>query len=183
MAARTKSVRRSAVTKSPAPAAGKKLAKRQVAVGKTPGAGGKTRQAGKPAVGKAPVRKSLGAGGASRKKVTPQPGPAPARPPRKLTPAPRRVSLGRPRVVGEELLDLVFKEDFHARQIFVFLGVRTVRELEEFGPQQILDKAAQPLKETVDRIRARLAMLNRALRDDQEFALRFLEQFAAESSS
>lgn len=91
-----------------------------------------------------------------------------------------RVSLGRPKVVGEELLDLVFKEDFHARQIFVFLGVRTVRELEEFGPQQILDKAAQPLKETIDRIRRRLAMLNRALCEDQDFAVRFLERVAAE---
>lgn len=79
------------------------------------------------------------------------------------------------------MLDLVFKEDFHARQIFVFLGVRTVRELEEFGPQQILDKAATPLKETIDRIRRRLAMLNRALRNDQEFAAKFLERVAAES--
>ncbi len=95
--------------------------------------------------------------------------------------APRAV-LGRPKVVGEELLDLVFKEDFHARQIFVFLGVRTVRELEDFGPQQILDKAAQPLKETIDRIRRRLALLNRALRDDQEFAVKFLERTGAESS-
>ena len=85
-------------------------------------------------------------------------------------------------MVGEELLDLVFKEDFHARQIFVFLGVRTVRELEDFGPQQILDKAAQPLRETVDRIRRRLALLNRSLRDDQEFAATFLEHLADETS-
>jgi len=183
MAARTKSVRRSAVPKSPAPAAGKKRAKPKTAAGKTAVARGKGSPPGKPAAGKAPVRKALGPTAASRKKVTPKPAPAPAKVTRKATPSPRRVSLGRPKVVGEELLDLVFKEDFHARQIFVFLGVRTVRELEEFGPQQILDKAAQPLKETVDRIRARLAMLNRSLREDQEFAVRFLERFAAEISS
>ncbi len=110
----------------------------------------------------------------------------PAAPRGKAAPQPKkvapRVSLGRPTVVGEELLDLVFKEDFHARQIFVFLGVRTVRELEEFGPQQILDKAAQPLKESIDRIRRRLAILNRALRDDEEFAVKFLERVAAEGS-
>ena len=59
-------------------------------------------------------------------------------------------SLGRPKVVGEELLDLVFKEDFYARQIFVFLGVRTVRELEEFPPEQIFERAAQPIRETIE---------------------------------
>jgi hypothetical protein len=64
----------------------------------------------------------------------------------------------------------------------VFLGVRTVRELEDVGPQQILDKAAQPLRESIDRIRRRLALLNRSLRDDQEFAAKFLERLADETS-
>ena len=188
MAAPAQSVRRSA---APAAAARKsptsKTAAAKAAAGKsavpkpTVSARGKA-----PQPAKAAPHQALAKSPVAKKKVAAKPAPTPTvsrgkavSPPKKSAPS---VSLGRPKVVGEELLDLVFKEDFHARQIFVFLGVRTVRELEDFGPQQILDKAAQPLKETIDRIRRRLALLNRALREDQEFAIRFLERLATETT-
>ncbi len=72
------------------------------------------------------------------------------------------------------MLDLVFKDDFYARQIFVFLGVRTVNELEQFQPGQIYEKATGPIRESIERIRERLALLNRALAGDQEFAVKYL---------
>jgi len=96
---------------------------------------------------------------------------------------PKKVSLGRPRAVGEEALDMVFKEDFHARQIFVFLGVATLKQLEEFGPDEIFDKAVLPVRETIDRIRRRLALLNRFLADDRQYAVDFLSKMRAEQSA
>lgn len=192
MAARSQSVRRTAVPKStarrgavPGSSAAESKARKSSAAKSPASARGR-----KPSAAQAPSRTALAQSAAAKPKASPKPAPAPAPVPAaprgKAAPQPKkvapRVSLGRPTVVGEELLDLVFKEDFHARQIFVFLGVRTVRELEEFGPQQILDKAAQPLKESIDRIRRRLAILNRALRDDEEFAVKFLERVAAEGS-
>ena len=47
-------------------------------------------------------------------------------------------SLGRPKVTGEEDLDLFFKEDYHARQIFKFLSVRTLKDLERYSAGEIL---------------------------------------------
>jgi|SRR5579872_6843547 len=79
-------------------------------------------------------------------------------------------SLGRPKVTGDELLYLLFKEDYHARQIFEFLRVRTVKELEEFSPGEILRRLSNPIKATVDRIRSSLAERNRCLVGDEEFA-------------
>jgi len=185
MATRPPSVRRSAAPKSPGPrSTAPKTSNRKSAASQT-SASARGKQ---PSAAQAAPRPALAKPSAAKQKGSPKraPAPRPAVPQSKPSPQPKkaapRVSLGRPKVVGEELLDLVFKEDFHARQIFVFLGVRTVRELEDFGPQQILDKAAQPLRETVDRIRRRLALLNRSLRDDQEFAATFLEHLADETS-
>src|SRR5688572_19671637 len=79
-------------------------------------------------------------------------------------------SLGRPKVTGEELLFMLFKEDYHARQIFDFLRVERVKELEQFSPQQIVKLLSRPITETVDRIRRKLAEKNRCLREDAEFA-------------
>lgn len=79
-------------------------------------------------------------------------------------------SLGRPRVTGEELLFLLFKEDYHARQIFDFLRVEKVKDLEQYSPQQIVKLLSRPITETVDRIRRKLAEKNRCLRDDENFA-------------
>jgi hypothetical protein len=83
----------------------------------------------------------------------------------------RALALGRPKVTGEELLFLLFKEDYHARQIFDFLRVERVKELEEYTPQQIIKRLTKPITETVDRIRRKLAQNNRCLRDDAEFAV------------
>ena len=86
------------------------------------------------------------------------------------------VSLGRPLVTQEEKLYMLFQHDYHARQIFEFLRVNTVKELEEFSPQQIVRRVSKPVFDTVDRIRAKLAEMKRALRDDEEFAKEFREQ-------
>ena len=85
--------------------------------------------------------------------------------------APTRVSLGRPKVTGDEELYMLFREDYHARQIFEFLRVETVRELERFSPQQIVDRLSAPIVETVLRIRRTLAGLNRSLAGDEAYAL------------
>jgi len=55
--------------------------------------------------------------------------------------------------------------------VFQFLRVHTVRELEQFSPQEILRRLTQPVRETVDQIRRTLADKNRHLADDLEFAL------------
>lgn len=80
-------------------------------------------------------------------------------------------SLGRPTVSLEEKLFLLFKEDYHARQIFEFLRAETVRDLEELTPEEIVKRLSQPIRQSVQRIRLKLAAHNRCLRDDQEFAL------------
>lgn len=94
----------------------------------------------------------------------------------KKPPAPTPVAepvptLGRPKVTGEEDLDMLFKEDYHARQIFKFLNVATVKQLEQFSAPEILRRLSRPIKETVERIRRSLAERNRCLEGDEEFAL------------
>ena len=84
---------------------------------------------------------------------------------------PKTPSLGRPTVSFEEKLFLLFREDFHARQIFEFLRAETVRDLEQFSPEEIVKRLSQPIRQSVQRIRLKLAQHNRCLRDDQEFAL------------
>jgi hypothetical protein len=79
-------------------------------------------------------------------------------------------SLGRPLVTGEEKLYLLFREDYHARQIFEFLRVETVRELEQYSPQEIVHRLSRPIRQTVDVIRRKLAAKNRSLAGDEEFA-------------
>ena len=86
------------------------------------------------------------------------------------------VTLGRPLVTQEEKLYMLFKEDYHARQIFEFLRVETVKDLEQFSPMQISRILAKPLHDTIDRIRQRLAEMKRSLRDDEEFAAEFRKQ-------
>jgi hypothetical protein len=84
-------------------------------------------------------------------------------------------SLGRPKVTGEEDLDMLFKEDYHARQIFKFLRVGTVKDLEGYSAGEILRVLSRPIKETVERIRRLLAERNRCLAGDQDFALEHKE--------
>lgn len=78
------------------------------------------------------------------------------------------VSLGRPKITGEEKLFLLFKEDYHARQIFDFLRVETVKDLERFSPKEIVHRLSQPITKTVDRIRQKLAEKNRCLAGDED---------------
>lgn len=79
--------------------------------------------------------------------------------------------LGRPTVTGEEKLYMLFHEDFHARQVFEFLRVETVAELEQFEPDQIFKMLTKPVRDTLHRIRKRLAERNRCLLGDEEFAV------------
>ena len=83
---------------------------------------------------------------------------------------PKEPTLGRPLVTNEEKLYMLFKEDYHARQIFEFLRVETVRDLEQFSPEQIVRLLSKPIRTTVDRIRQKLAEKNRHLLEDVEYA-------------
>ena len=82
----------------------------------------------------------------------------------------KSVSLGRPKVTAEEKLYMLFKDDYQARQLFEFLQVSSVGELEHFTPAEIVERLSQPVRQTVQRIRKLLAEKNRSLREDQEFA-------------
>jgi hypothetical protein len=82
----------------------------------------------------------------------------------------KKISLGRPTVTAEEKLFMLFHEDYEARQVFEFLRAETVADLEQFSPQEIIHRLSRPIRETVDRIRTRLADRNRCLAGDAEFA-------------
>lgn len=101
------------------------------------------------------------------KRATKKPKPA------RKSPA-RTKPLGRPLVTAEEKLYMLFHEDFHARQIFEFLKVETVGQLEQFNPQQIIQLLSLPVRQTVERIRERLASQKRHLRNDEDFARNWL---------
>ena len=83
-------------------------------------------------------------------------------------------SLGRPLITAEEKLYLLFKEEYDARQVFEFLRVETVGDLEKFSPEQIVKLLSKPIRTTVARIREKLAEKNRHLLDDTAFAVEFL---------
>ena len=116
----------------------------------------KKKSAAKPAKKKPPAPKKAA-----------KPKKAAAKPVKKPLP-----SLGRPKVTAEEKLFMLFKEDYHARQIFEFLRADTVRDLDTWSPDEIVRQLSQPIKQTAERIRKKLADYNRCLRDDQEFALK-----------
>jgi hypothetical protein len=82
------------------------------------------------------------------------------------------------RVLGsqDEKLYLLFKEDFHARQIFEFLRAETVKDLEQFSPQEIVKLLSQPIHTTVKRIRQKLAERNRHLAGDEAFVVEYKER-------
>jgi hypothetical protein len=82
----------------------------------------------------------------------------------------KKISLGRPTVTAEEKLFMLFHEDYEARQVFEFLRAETVADLEQHTPQDIIHRLSRPIRETVDRIRQRLAERNRCLAGDEEFA-------------
>ncbi|HVX12309.1 MAG TPA: hypothetical protein VHC22_14095 [Pirellulales bacterium] len=89
-------------------------------------------------------------------------------PPRASKKAP---ALPRPTITGEEKLFLLFKDDYHARQIFDFLRVETVRELEAFAAEDIVNRLSRPIVESVERIRRRLAEKNRYLSGDEAYLI------------
>jgi len=93
-------------------------------------------------------------------------------------PAARRRStgFGRVRVPVDARLDLVFQKDYQAREIFDFLKVQSIRELEQFAPDEILERLTGPMQQTVLRIRKTLALLNRHLARDERFAKEFLRE-------
>ncbi|MCA9076849.1 MAG: hypothetical protein KDA93_17615 [Planctomycetaceae bacterium] len=88
----------------------------------------------------------------------------------------RLTALGRARVPGTADLDQMFRNDYEARQVFEFLKVRTVKELEEHAPDQIITDLTAPVVRTVERIRKALAVNNRYLAGDQKFAVQFTKQ-------
>lgn len=93
----------------------------------------------------------------------------------------KQPSLGRPLVTNEEKLYMLFKEDYHARQIFEFLRVETVKDLEQFSPEQIVRLLSKPIRTTVDRIRQKLAGKNRYMLDDAEYAAQWKREHPGES--
>ena len=119
----------------------------------------------KSAIAVKPVKKKGSKGKAAPKKSSTAKKPAA----RKVAKEPE-VSLGRPLVTQEEKLYMLFKDDYHARQIFEFLRVNTLKELEELSPQQIVRRVSKPVFDTVDRIRQTLAEMKRSLRDDEAYA-------------
>lgn len=97
----------------------------------------------------------------------------PAAPAKGLPASAPDVSLGRPLITQEEKLYMLFHDDYHSRQVFEFLRVETVKDLEQFSPQQIIHLLSKPIRMTVDRIRQRLAKYKRSLRDDEQFAVEY----------
>jgi len=97
-------------------------------------------------------------------------------PPTSKAPTEQEISLGRPLVTQEEKLYMLFHDDYLARQVFEFLRVETIKELEHFSQQQIIHMMTKPLRMTVDRIRQRLAQYKRSLKDDEQFAADYLKQ-------
>lgn len=66
---------------------------------------------------------------------------------------------------------MLFKDDYHARQVFDFLRVETVHELEQFTPDEIFKRLTRPVAESVERIRRRLAEKKRYLSSDEDYML------------
>jgi hypothetical protein len=139
-------------------AAAKKVSPKKVARKKKP-----------PATRARPATKKTAAGVRRKKAAVPRTKTASAR--RKSASA-----LGRVRVQSAARLDLVFQKDYQAREIFGFLKIETIAELEQFGPDEIIERLAGPMMQTVLRIRKTLAMANRHLAKDEKFAKAFLAE-------
>jgi len=108
---------------------------------------------------------------AAKKKATVKSKPAGKK--GKLQPVDDAAAIGRVLVTQEEKLYMLFKEDYHARQIFEFLRVETVKDLEQFSPQQIVKLLSQPIQTTLLRIRRKLAEKNRHLAEDEAFVVEY----------
>ena len=93
----------------------------------------------------------------------------------------KKKSLGRGRIPGTSKVDLLFHKDFQARELCEFLRVETLKDLEEFTPDEIVERMTRPFVQTVNRIRKMLALNNRSLKDDQDFAREFQKSFSPKS--
>ncbi|MBI1311945.1 hypothetical protein GC176_11685 [bacterium] len=138
--------------------AGKSAAKKSAA--KKTAAASSTRPTGKASTKAAAGKKPAASKTASGKSPTAKPSAG--------------AKLGRARITGDAKLDEFFKRDYEARQVFEFLRVHTVKELEEFGPQEIVERLTGPMVRTIDRIRKALALNNRSLKGDERYAVDFL---------
>jgi len=128
----------------------------------------------------APPRKQAARSTAGRAASAPQ---SATRPTVSTPPEPAPATLGRPLVTQEEKLYMLFHDDYQCRQVFEFLRVETVKELEEYTPQQIVHLMSRPIRLTVDRIRQRLAEFKRSLKDDTQFAAEFQHEKPAPRKS
>ena len=70
----------------------------------------------------------------------------------------------------------MFLRDYESRQVFEFLNVKTIKELEEYRPAEIIELLTAPIARTIDRIRKALAMNSRHLAGDRKFAIQFRRQ-------
>ncbi len=145
--------------------------KKAVTVRKKAGAVKKTKFTAK--AKSAGVKKSKGSKQPGVKKRSGSTGRKKAAASRKTAKRKRPSSLGRPRVKADAKLDLVFQKDYKAREVFSFLNVTTLRELEELPADEIIARMTRPLVETVERIRKSLALMNRCLKKDLGYALEF----------
>ncbi|MFY9255507.1 MAG: hypothetical protein WAO83_18790 [Fuerstiella sp.] len=84
--------------------------------------------------------------------------------------------LGRSRIPQEAPLAAIFQNDLQAQEAFTLLGIQTIRELEEFDPDELVRRLSSPAKQTVGRIRKMLALNNRCLSSDEAFAVEFQER-------
>lgn len=101
---------------------------------------------------------------------------SPARKQRSVKKSTAGKALGRPRVAGTAELELMFRKDREAREVFEYLGVKTLKELETLSADEVVERLTEPLVRTVGRIRKALAMNNRCLAGDQKFTLAFKKQ-------
>jgi len=85
----------------------------------------------------------------------------------------RPMPLGRPKVTLDSKLEQLFLRDLEVREVCQFLGVTTLRDLEEYRADEIIEKLTAPVVSTVSRMRKALAMTNRCLKGDQKFAKDF----------
>ncbi|MFK7818397.1 MAG: hypothetical protein AB8G99_06750 [Planctomycetaceae bacterium] len=92
------------------------------------------------------------------------------------TPVRKTSKLGRSRIPRNAPLDVVFEEDVQAKAAFQLLGIETIKELEELGPDELIMRLTSPTKQTVGRIRKMLALNNRCLSGDERFALEVQKQ-------
>jgi len=132
----------------------------------------------KAAVKKTAAKKSVRRKAASGKKVARKKATARKKKAARSVARPEEPKLGRARVSGDSKLEQIFLKDYEARQIFEFLNVATLKELEQYGPEEIAARLTAPMLQTVNRIRKALALNNRTLKNDDEFAAQFLKTFA-----